>query len=250
MITRRQFLKASGLAGAGLLVPWKGRAFAVSIPSLDPHSIPKYEMPLVIPPAMPKTGRRGGADYYEIAVRQFQQQILPPDMPETTVWSYGSVNHPGTFNYPAFTIEANYHNPVRVKWINDLVDANGNFLPHLLPVDPTLHWANPPGGTADRDTRPTFDKTPGPYTGPVPDRDPSARGAQRAGKRRLYRGLVPARGKRHSGRLRHSGYLVRVLQDRIPEKVRRRSGSPARRPSSMRTTSGRAPSGITTTPSA
>ena len=61
MITRRQFLKASGLAGAGLLIPWKGKAFAVSIPgSLDPHSIPKYVMPLVIPPAMPKTGRRGG----------------------------------------------------------------------------------------------------------------------------------------------------------------------------------------------
>ena len=36
--------------------------------------------------------------------------------------------------------------PVRIKWINELVDANGNYLPHLLPVDPTLHWANPPGG--------------------------------------------------------------------------------------------------------
>ena len=31
-------------------------------------------------------------------------------MPATTVWSYGSVNHPGTFNYPAFTIEAQYKN--------------------------------------------------------------------------------------------------------------------------------------------
>ena len=57
---------------------------------------------------------------------------------------------------------------MRVKWINDLVDANGNYLPHLLPVDQTLHWANPPGGTAGRDTRPTFTSTPGPYTGPVP----------------------------------------------------------------------------------
>ncbi len=45
---------------------------------------------------------------------------------------------------------------MRVKWINELVDANGNYLPHLLPVDPTLHWANPPGGTMGRDTRPTF----------------------------------------------------------------------------------------------
>ena len=41
-------------------------------------------------------------------------------------------------------------------------------MPHLLPVDPTLHWANPPGGTATRDTRPTFATTPGAYTGPVP----------------------------------------------------------------------------------
>ena len=46
---------------------------------------------------------------------------------------------------------------------------HGNFLPHLLPVDPTLHWANPPGGVAGRDTRPTLHRRhPGPYTGPVP----------------------------------------------------------------------------------
>jgi FtsP/CotA-like multicopper oxidase with cupredoxin domain len=57
---------------------------------------------------------------------------------------------------------------VRIKWINELVDANGDFLPHLLPVDQTLHWANPPGGMSGRDSRPTFSVTPGPYTGPVP----------------------------------------------------------------------------------
>ncbi len=71
-------------------------------------------------------------------------------------------------NAPSLTIEAQVGRPVRVKWINDLKDANGNYLPHLLPVDPTLHWANPPGGTMGRDTRPTFTETPGPYTGPVP----------------------------------------------------------------------------------
>jgi bilirubin oxidase len=117
---------------------------------------------------MPKTGRKGGADYYEIAVRQFQQQILPTGMPMTTVWSYGSISHPGTFNYPAFTLEAGFHIPVRIKWINDLKDSSGNFLPHLLPVDPTLHWANPPGGTVGRDSRPIFSSTPSPYRGPVP----------------------------------------------------------------------------------
>jgi bilirubin oxidase len=107
-------------------------------------------------------------DYYEIAVRQFSQQILPLGLPATTVWSYGKVGSPATFHYPSFTIEATVGRPVRVKWVNDLVDAVGNFRPHILPVDPTLHWANPPGGVAGRDMRPTFNSTPGPYTGPVP----------------------------------------------------------------------------------
>jgi spore coat protein A len=52
--------------------------------------------------------------------------------------------------------------------VNGLVDRNGDFLSHLLPVDPAPHWANPPGGVAGRDSRPAFASTPGPYTGPVP----------------------------------------------------------------------------------
>jgi bilirubin oxidase len=125
-----------------------------------------------VPPAMPTTatitkhGKR--LDYYEIAVRQFQQQILPEPSPMTTVWGYGSVNHPDTFHYPACSIEAKVRRPVRVKWINDLADENGHFRPHLFPVDQTLHWAYPPGGTEGRDMHPEFTETPGPYTGPVP----------------------------------------------------------------------------------
>jgi spore coat protein A, manganese oxidase len=169
-ITRRDLLQTTALVGVGLIAPrvFKRRAYAqVTGGTLDPTSITKYAEPLIIPPQMPKTDTSRQIDYYEIAVRQFQQQILPTGMPMTTVWSYGSANHPETFNYPAFTIEAKFRKPVRVKWINDLVDADGNFLPHLLPVDPTLHWANPPGGDEGRDMRPEFASTPGPYTGPV-----------------------------------------------------------------------------------
>ena len=185
-MSRRDFLRIGGGAGAGLFfigqvggVPFKVPVAAAQIPggTLDPGDVPKYATPMLIPPAMPRAGTRtmrGGkpADYYEISVKQFSQQILPAGLPPTTVWGYGAVssaNRRGLLvhNAPSLTIEAKWNRPVRIKWINDLKDANG-FRPHLLPVDPTLHWANPPGGEAGRDMRPTFDATPGPYTGPVP----------------------------------------------------------------------------------
>jgi bilirubin oxidase len=167
------FLKYLTAGTAGLFLPRTGRGFSLPGGTLDPTLIPKYVAPLVIPPAMPRTGRivqrsDKNIDYYEIAVRQFQQQILPANFGPTTVWSYCSVNHAGTLNYPAFTIDAKWNTPVRVKWINQLLDGNGRYLPHLLPVDPTLHWANPPGGNSGRDMRPMFETTPEPYAGPVP----------------------------------------------------------------------------------
>jgi spore coat protein A len=180
MLTRRQLLKAGAAGGAALFLPaglgrsvWAtSYALAEAIPggTLDPTSVPKYATSLVIPPAMPRQAaiQNGTIDYYVLAVRQFLQQILPQGQPATTVWSYGSVAGGGTFNYPAFTIEATVNRAVRVKWTNELVDGSGNYLPHLLPVDPTLHWANPTGGVEGRDMRPTFTSTPGPYTGPVP----------------------------------------------------------------------------------
>jgi FtsP/CotA-like multicopper oxidase with cupredoxin domain len=133
---------------------------------------------MLVPPVMPRAATirmPGGkpADYYEISMRQISQQILPAGFDETTVWGYGAKSAQSNrglliHHAPSLTIEARQNRPVRIKWINELVDDGGDFLPHLLPVDPTLHWANPPGGTADRDSRPTFTETPDRYTGPVP----------------------------------------------------------------------------------
>jgi spore coat protein A len=171
-------LRVSIVFGLVLLVlfVWSAPGAFAQIPggTLAPGDVAKYYLPLVKPPAMPKRsigGAQPDVDKYKIAVRQFQQRILSPPHPMTTVWSYGSADHPGTvaeggtFNYPAFTIEAEYNKTVQVEWVNDLVDANGNYLPHFLPVDQTLHWANPPGGKNKRDRR-GFDPTP--YLGPVP----------------------------------------------------------------------------------
>jgi spore coat protein A, manganese oxidase len=182
MISRREFLKLSGAgmltlfaASHGKFVP-RARA-AIPGGTLDPAFVEKFVTPLLIPPVMPRAGtikQRGKkVDYYEISMRQLQQQILPAGMPMTTVWGYGAVKSADPnglllHNAPSLTIEALADRPVRVKWINDLVDERGKYLPHLLPVDPTLHWANPPGGNKGRDKRPTFTETPEPYTGPVP----------------------------------------------------------------------------------
>lgn len=138
--------------------------------TLDPTTIPKYSDSLPIPAAMPNSGTIGGSiDYYQIAVRQFKQQILPLGLPKTTVWGYGALNDANSFQYPARTIEAKVNRPVRVNWVNDLKNSNGNFLPHLLPIDQTLHWANPPQDCIDgmmmTDCR---GKSQLPYKGPVP----------------------------------------------------------------------------------
>jgi spore coat protein A len=183
MVTRRQFLRTGSYGTAAIVVapglmlrlgPRPPVLFQIPGGSLAPGDVGKFTLPLVKPPAMPLSkGSNRNKDRYRIAVRQFTQQILPAPHPLTPVWSYGSVDFPGTvgeggtFNYPAFTIEATAGKEIQVLWRNELVDAAGNFLPHLLPIDQSLHWANPPGGEAGRDRRPT-NPPQSPYHGPVP----------------------------------------------------------------------------------
>jgi len=193
------FVVIVALLTMGLGAP---RAFAAcgdsTLPggSLDPCEIPKYVIPLVIPPVMNNDGT--GANNYDIAVRQFKQQILPggiwntlngreDNFSATHVWSYGPEDDPvpdskalggaaatapaanSQFNYPAYTIESDSGTQVNVRWINDLVDKNGNYLPHLLPIDQTVHWANPPMECRMGESRTDCAGTnPKAYTGPVP----------------------------------------------------------------------------------
>jgi spore coat protein A, manganese oxidase len=171
MPTRRSFLKLTGASTIAWYVAtqtaWMERAMA-QIPggTLNPNDVTKYVTAMLIPPVMPRAATitmPGGkpGDYYEISMKQISQQILPAGLPATTVWGYGAVKSASSrglliHHAPSLTIESMWKRPVRIKWINDLVDAGGNYLPHLLPVDQTLHWANPPGGTPGRDSRPTF----------------------------------------------------------------------------------------------
>ncbi|WP_240646082.1 multicopper oxidase family protein [Georgenia sp. SYP-B2076] len=185
-MSRRTVLRAGG-AGFGLylLTVTAGRPVAVGVPrsaslpggTLDPEGIPKFRAPLVVPPAMPRAGTvrtRGGReiDHYVVAARPLVQQVLPDGLPPTPVWGYGPVGPQirglASHRTPGPTIEMEAGRPVQVTWVNGLVDDEGRYLPHLLPVDPTLHWANPPGGVDGRDARPHLTQTPPAYDGPVP----------------------------------------------------------------------------------
>ncbi len=144
-------------------------------PPMDPMVIPKFVQPLVIPGVMPPADD----GTYRIAVRQFAQQVLPPPMLPTVVWGYGRDGDPlpvpgvvgdSSYSYPARTVETRSGTPVQVTWINGLVDSRGNYRSHLLPVDSTIHWANPGAGESGSHDHGHDDNTVHDsfYTGPVP----------------------------------------------------------------------------------
>jgi spore coat protein A len=118
----------------------EGRVLLAAVPALlDPLTQPKFVNPLPLP-AVLQPAKPGGMSY-QVSVTQFKQDLglINPASGKpmvTTVWGYNG-------SYPGPTIEAQTGTPVSVKWINDLVDAKKKALPHLLPVDTTVHWAMP-----------------------------------------------------------------------------------------------------------
>ena len=129
--TRREFIQASAAAGVAAMF-LRGRsahaAFAMS-PALTKFVQPLREFGKDIPVAVP-VGKDGyGADYYEIAMRQFTDQ-LHPDLPRTTLWGYGNTaDKLSRFRHLGGAIIANSGTPVRVRWSNELPPV------HPLPVD-------------------------------------------------------------------------------------------------------------------
>ncbi|MBP1599549.1 MAG: hypothetical protein H6Q05_4926 [Acidobacteria bacterium] len=128
---RRSFLKITAGTLAAFVASATGgfvkRAWAqIAGGMLDPAVVGKFQTSLLIPPVMPKAGmiRQSdgkNVDYYEISLKQFQQQILPAPLPPTTVWGYGAEAARSkrgllVHNAPSLTIEAHWNTPVRVKW--------------------------------------------------------------------------------------------------------------------------------------
>ena len=150
-ISRRQFLKAGLIGGAGLMLPFKfnlSKALAdARIPGLsDPAMQPKFaiEAPNALAPGFKyyPVGYRQGRFLYDVAARQIQHNAGltdPHGNPvTTTVWGYGPPLRGAT--WPGRTFEVAKNQRIAVRWRNRLIHA-GRPLPHLLPVDENLHWA-------------------------------------------------------------------------------------------------------------
>lgn len=119
---------------------------------LNANLIPKYTSQLPIPyifsPQIIKDPDTNCVIYhnYVITVSRFYQQMLPLGYPETELFGYGGTVESKNMcckhicnitSVPGPIIQATKDIPVNIKWINNLY---GN---HPLPVDPTIHWADP-----------------------------------------------------------------------------------------------------------
>ena len=132
---------------------------------LDPSSIPLFVNQLNQPPPtytptnITDDSGKLIRQEYTVGVTQFTQQILPATDAEgvptgfaaTKVWGYTGLAHNTLTgesigiigSAPGCTFQSTQGIPVRVKWVNNLISPSGAPLSYFLPVDPTIHWANP-----------------------------------------------------------------------------------------------------------
>jgi spore coat protein A len=90
-----------------------------------PVQLTPYLDPLPVPgPATPTSGTSGGTATYDIAMKEFQQQ-LHTELPPSTVWGYDDGTGPHT---PGPVIEARTDQPVTVHWQNDLRELGSGLL--------------------------------------------------------------------------------------------------------------------------
>ena len=143
---RRDFLKLSAYTGISTSVFGKmvfNRAYAESlgVGLADPAIQPLFTQPApnAFDPAFKFTATAGKI---KVAIGQAVQMTGLVDamgnaLP-TTIWGYGENGQAPT--WPGRTFEVQSGVPLEVKWENKLSDNLGNPLPHLLPVDESLHW--------------------------------------------------------------------------------------------------------------
>ena len=143
MISRRRFLGRAGVLATGLSL--EKRIFAGGIaPSslalppeaLDPTKLTPFVDPLPLPTVLKSTGMQPDPEHpgktlplYRVAMQEVHQKVHR-DLPATRMWGFN-----GTVPGPIF--ETRSGQGLMVEWVNQLP------VKHFLPIDHTLHGAEP-----------------------------------------------------------------------------------------------------------
>ncbi|MGE5839511.1 MAG: multicopper oxidase family protein [Deltaproteobacteria bacterium] len=150
---RIKMICAFALAAALVIGLFGATSFAVAGQTpLNPNTLTKYLDPLPVP------GKLDGTVPQTITTSEFTQQVLPSNFTagpyggKTLVWGYNN-------SYPGPTVEARRDVPFQVTHVNNLYNPS---LLSFLPIDQTLHWADPLECMMDPSC--AFQR----YTGPVP----------------------------------------------------------------------------------
>lgn len=124
-----------------------GNPSASQVP-LDPATIPQFVNQLPIPrtyaPTVITQNGQVIRHEYQINMVKTTAQILPPPMPATNIMAYsgpvkiaGSTQTEVVASSPGSVFDNTRGIPAVVKWRNEIRS------PSFMPVDPTIHWANP-----------------------------------------------------------------------------------------------------------
>ncbi len=155
MVSRRDFLmSSSAVCAAALVVPsalFPRSAIAQAVTAvLNPTRVPQFQNRVINPldPAYVFQPDVVGGSEYTLSIQQFNTNTIGlrngrRRLLNTTVWGYGTASQAPTF--PGRTFEVQSGAPITVTYLNDLTDAAGAAIPHPLPIDTTLDWANPGG---------------------------------------------------------------------------------------------------------
>jgi spore coat protein A len=144
VITRRNFLRRSSLL-ASTLATGKSRllnalaqphAVPTMLPALDVSTLAQFVDPLPIPAVAQRQGTRPSPvdpkqsiSFYRIQAQPVTSKVHR-DLQPTKFWSFGS-------SIPGPTFETPSAEPLLVEWVNALPNE------HFLPVDHTIHGAEP-----------------------------------------------------------------------------------------------------------
>ena len=109
---------------------------APAIPNVNPNSLAPFVDPLPLPVIAVPTGQRSlpgspgsRLPLYRVAARAVTQK-LHRDLPATPLWAYGG-------SVPGVMFDVHAGEGVLIEWANELPAK------HFLPIDHTLHGAEP-----------------------------------------------------------------------------------------------------------